>query len=221
MNNRNKTILGISAFYLTAIVLFLLPDALFFTLHRHLPLCFFHEKTLVLAGLMLLASFMRSNRAVYCFFAVFGLMHAVQLCCLAYFGTSLNPFTVSLLFEEIEDVFSETVHMTGYLWYVPLIVALPYFACAKLICACKNRFTFSYAWTPVLAVFVAFGVQSHVKPVSSASRSPVNTITLKMSPYSSRSASVSSARTCSSVSGTISFFSTRGSVTRSHGFSFR
>lgn len=164
MNNRNKTILGISAFYLTTIVLFLLPDALFFTLHRHLPLCFFHEKMLVLAGLMLLASFMRSNRAVYCFFAVFGLMHAVQLCCLAYFGTSLNPFTVSLLFEEIEDVFSETVHMTGYLWYVPLIVALPYFACAKLICACKNRFTFSYAWTPVLAVFVAFGVQSHVKP---------------------------------------------------------
>ena len=119
---------------------------------------------LVLVLLVFLVSFVKSYGFVCGFFWMFGAMQTVQFCCLAYFGTSLNPFTISLLFEELEDVFSETVHMTGYLWYVPLCVIIPYYACARLIKAAPHRFTFAYAWGVVVCFFIAFAVQSHIKP---------------------------------------------------------
>ena len=169
-----------AAFYTGISALFLLPDTLFLAFHRHLPLCFFHEKALLLVLLVILVSFIKNKYAVGAFFFVFGLMHTVQLCCLAYFGTALNSFTISLLFEELSDVFSESVNMSGYFWYIPVLIALPYYACTKIITSCKTRFSFPYAWGTVLCFFAFFAVESHIKHdllMRSSCYAGINTVT--------------------------------------------
>ena len=151
-------------FYLILAVLLYAPDALFFASRPHLPLCFAHEKTLIPVALGLLVSLIRPNAVVLAISGFFALCQAVQYCCLAYFGSALNPFTVSLLFEESEDVWSESLHVASSYWHIPLFAFVSYGLAAFWILKSKNRFTLPYAWLCPAAFFVFFAVQARISP---------------------------------------------------------
>ena len=129
-----------------------------------MPLCFFHEKVLLPLVFGILISLIRNNTVILTLTGLFALCQSVQYCCLAYFGSALNPFTISLLFEEAEDVFLESLHVASSYWCIPLFAFISYGSAAFWIIKNKNRATFPYAWTATAAFLVFFGVQAHTRP---------------------------------------------------------
>lgn len=142
-------------------LIFFLPDVLYAFVDPRFPLCVNPEKFLLVFLLGVLISLSESKKTVYAALFVFGFMNLVQFCCMAYFGTYLSPFALAAAFKDSGDVALEVGHMFSRLWYLTLIVGVPYGVYAYVVHKSANRFCFKFGGALTVLFFAAFVVRAN------------------------------------------------------------
>lgn len=68
----------------------------------------------------------KSLKAIIAVFVLVGILEITQFSSLAYFSEFLSPYAIGLMFVELVDVSRAVVGSAGHLYYVLLIVIIPY-----------------------------------------------------------------------------------------------
>ena len=122
--------LGIGAFFS---FLFLVPGYLY-NLVGNTEILWFSPKyfaTFFAFGLIL--SFCRNRKLVGGALLLLGLLEFSQFASLAYFGQYITPYSIRLMFVEGADVMEAAFSSMASLWYLPLVVGIPYGTMALLL----------------------------------------------------------------------------------------
>lgn len=90
------------------------------------------------------------------------ILEIIQICHLAYFGVAINSGAIGWMFSETADVAEAVVSEAGRLWYVPLVVLLPYgFFFFAVIKTSGKRLILPGAVMPVIFVLLLPIYQEH------------------------------------------------------------
>lgn len=145
-------------------LLFFVPGWIF-SLFKPVYFQQFSWKYFLIFGLFAcILSFLRSTMQCSVIIAFLAILEMTQFGSLAYFGDFINPFTIQQMFIEFADVAEESISSSRTLFYVPLLILLPYAtAIGLLLITSRLRYRIRYMWifAILFLCFPAIRIKTH------------------------------------------------------------
>ena len=149
--------LKVIVFSLIVLFWLMLPEMIFGIFNEHLAVCFDPDKLGMVFLLAFSLSMIKSKTFFISFLIVFGILHIVQMCSMAYFGVYLTPYAIDFIFLETKDIFTEIKDVWYKYLYIFILVGVPYFCLGYMVYRdFFPRVTLKYAWILPVLYFCGF-----------------------------------------------------------------
>ncbi len=122
--NTLKNISKVIIASLITTIIFILPD-LIFKIFQSSPIVFSSSKITQIFAFALLSTSIHIKKYRLFIWSLWGIFMTMELCHLAFFGTSSTPYTYIWMMGELKDTFDGALHSL-HLIYAPLSVIIPF-----------------------------------------------------------------------------------------------
>lgn len=144
---------GNLAFALTLAVVLVLPDQIFSLLPNPSQAVYGPGRCLAVFTFCLVLSLVRSGRFVFALLLLLCIFEVMYFCYMAYFGGVIDANLIIQALLEYEDVLAGGRGVAGHLFYVPLIVIIPYLLAWIVVSRyCTARLTVPGTWIAIIVM---------------------------------------------------------------------